>query len=1617
MTRSIYFFDSAVLGYEEIIQSLPTEAGWAVLDHSGDGIKQISAVLARYSDLDSIHIISHGAPASLFLGSAVLDSSNIDQYRDELEQIGRSLVASGDILLYGCELAAGTAGQDFIGKISDITGADVAASSYPTGGNTQWSLEATTGSIETSIEISEALHDSLNAAVNYAPAFSKGTGKVLLPVWNYTTTEELFSIALQTDGKILVSGVGGWLMRLNGDGTTDSTFGTLLGNGVMGSGTIYGVNAFNSNSAYGSIYYDMVIQSDGKIVAGGSDGGKYRFHIARWSADGSNDSSFDSDGAINFLPSDFASSSQYRRAVGQAFSVQSDGKYVVAGYFEKTDGFTKDLALARFNPNGSRDTSFGSNGLALLDVANPNEQFVDLAIQPDGKIVATGYAFGSDSSNTVVVTRFNPNGSLDSTFDGDGRLFTKFNNSQASPIAQAISLQADGKILVVGYENNSIAAIARFNIDGTSDTTFGINGKVSTPFAGGYSSFKDVIALPNGKILAAGAAGTDYWSNYKFFLARYNSDGSLDSTFDGDGKVFTQVGKTTSMANKILLQPDGKIIAVGTGWEVSGSNGIYKYNDFAVARYNSDGSLDTSFGFVDSSPNDKPTYTENSSPVILDGDVTVRDINLDAAGSYNGASITIGRNALFNQSSSEDVFLGANSLSTLTELSPFSVSGVTVGTVTQNSNGILKLTFNANATQALVNTTLQSIAYRSANDAPSAIVNLDWIFSDGNAGSQGTGGALTVTGSSTIRITAVNDSPTGEVLIDGTPKQGFTLTARNTLSDADGLGAITYKWKSNGIDVGEGSAYTLGQSDVDKAITVTASYTDNYKTVENVASSATRLVENVSNPPTGTINIDGISRQGETLTVVNSLFDADGIKTTVAYKWKANGIDIGEGNTYGPGQADVGKVITVTASYTDGDNTVESVTSLATDLVANINDAPTGAVTINGNPQQGQTLTASHSLNDADGLGTITYFWKAGSVTLGTGPSYTLAQADVGAVISILACYTDKFGASETVASEATIPVANANDAPTGAVTITGTARQGQILSASNSLSDVDGLGRISYTWKAGSTTLGTGPTYTLSQSAVGQAVTVTATYTDSYGSPEGVTSAATAVVANVNDVPTGTVAIIGSPKQGQTLSVSSTLADADGLGPITYYWKAGPVTLGTGIAYTLGKADVGKSISLVASYHDGGGTQERITSAVTSAVIGFIVGTNQSDNLIGSAVADEIRGLGGDDVLTGAGGADQMDGGDGADIYLLRSLADYALGETITDTGTSGTDEIRFAANSGTLVLANSVTGIEQVVLGTGTGASAVNSGTGTAGIDASALSANLKIIGNSGSNVLIGGAGNDTLVGGIGKDVLTGNAGADHFVLSGSDTVVDYNSLESDTVDLSGLNWTNVVTFNSVTGVLNLSSSSAALKLSAAVSGAMLFSGSGSDILTGRAGSDSLSAGAGNDTLSGAQGNDTINGGTGADYMTGGAGRDRFVFEARDSGQSLAQRDVISDFGKGSLGDWIDYATDLQIGGGASTATATEASINQLTGIATFASGSGLTLDDALGDIAARFNRTTDSQGEFAFFKMGNRGDFHLFISDGQAGVTNGDVVVQLLGVTSITSANLDSGNLWLA
>ena len=161
---------------------------------------------------------------------------------------------------------------------------------------------------------------------------------------------------------------------------------------------------------------------------------------------------------------------------------------------------------------------------------------------------------------------------------------------------------------------------------------------------------------------------------------------------------------------------------------------------------------------------------------------------------------------------------------------------------------------------------------------------------------------------------------------------------------------------------------------------------------------------------------------------------------------------------------------------------------------------------------------------------------------------------------------------------------------------------------------------------------------------------------------------------------------------------------------------------------------------------------------------------------------------------------------------------------------------------------------------------------------------------------------------------------------------------------------------------------------------------------------------------------GDDVINGGKGADILAGGSGKDTFVFTTGDSGQTATTLDKITDYTKGAVGtgDLIDFTSNLTIGGSAATATASQASINMTTGLATFAANSGTTLSDALSDIASRMTAATNTRGEFALFKVNNTGDYYAFISDGTAGVGANDVLIQLIGMNSYMSIDLTDGNL---
>ena len=300
---------------------------------------------------------------------------------------------------------------------------------------------------------------------------------------------------------------------------------------------------------------------------------------------------------------------------------------------------------------------------------------------------------------------------------------------------------------------------------------------------------------------------------------------------------------------------------------------------------------------------------------------------------------------------------------------------------------------------------------------------------------------------------------------------------------------------------------------------------------------------------TGTVSFSGIATQGQTLTAANTLADTEGLGT-ISYQWTSDGANIsGATNaTLVLSQAQVGHLIAVTGRYTDGQGFAESATSSATSAVANINDAPTGSVTITGTATQGQLLTAHNTLADADGLGTIGYQWKSdGSPISGaTGTTFTLTQAQVGHVVTVAASYADGASTAESVSSGGTASVANINDAPTGSVTITGTALQGEVLAAGNTLADADGLGTLSYQWKSdGSAISGaTNATFTLTPTQVGHVVSVTASYTDGGNTSESVSSAATSAIVAPGAATNTNVATLAELKSALTTAATNGAAD-----------------------------------------------------------------------------------------------------------------------------------------------------------------------------------------------------------------------------------------------------------------------------------------------------------------------------------------------------------------------------------------------------------------------------------------------------------------------------------------
>ena len=376
------------------------------------------------------------------------------------------------------------------------------------------------------------------------------------------------SLAVQPDGKILVAGYSNnganadfAIVRHNSDGSLDDTFGI---DGIV-----------TTTIGIGNDYpQSIALQSDGKIVVAGYSiiGTNYDFVLVRYNSDGSLDNTFDTDGRVT---TDIVTKHDFATSV----VLQSDGKIVMAGY--SGTGANFDFALLRYNSDGSLDNTFDTDGIVTTHLGMGLDYANSVALQSDGKIIVAG-SFYNGTNTDFAIVRYNSDGSLDNTFETDGIVTTTIGS--ANDIANSVALQSDGKIVVAGgafIGTNTDFALVRYNSDGSLDNTFDTDGIVTTTIVIGYDIAKSVAVQADEKIVVAGFFNNG--TNNDFAIARYNSNGSLDNTFDTDGIVTTDIGSFGAFANAIVLQSDGKIIVAGYWYFINRGQ-----NNFVLVRYNND---------------------------------------------------------------------------------------------------------------------------------------------------------------------------------------------------------------------------------------------------------------------------------------------------------------------------------------------------------------------------------------------------------------------------------------------------------------------------------------------------------------------------------------------------------------------------------------------------------------------------------------------------------------------------------------------------------------------------------------------------------------------------------------------------------------------------------------------------------------------------------------------------------------------------------------------------------------------------------------------------------------------------------------------------------------------
>ncbi|MDC8774566.1 putative Ig domain-containing protein, partial [Roseateles albus] len=603
------------------------------------------------------------------------------------------------------------------------------------------------------------------------------------------------------------------------------------------------------------------------------------------------------------------------------------------------------------------------------------------------------------------------------------------------------------------------------------------------------------------------------------------------------------------------------------------------------------------------------------------------------------------------------------------------------------------------------------------------------------------------------------------------------------------------------------------------------------------------------------------------------------------------------------------------------------------------------------------------------------------------------------------------------------------NTAPTGEVTVNGQAIQGETLVVTHTLADVDGMGPVTYRWQADGVQIAgvSGDSLTLTQAQVGRAISVVAHYADGLGKAEAVGSAATATIANINDAPTGIITINGKAEQGQTLTITSTLADADGLGALKYQWSAdGQAIAGaTASTFKLSQAEVGKAVSVKISYVDGFGAAESLSSGASALVLNV----NDAPE-VKHALADQLTAVG--QLFSFAVPADAFADADPGDtLTYSAALADgsalpawlsfNALTRTFSGTpgegdmaplqirvtatdpsGAKGSDDFMISPPSfifGTEA-ADVLTGtfLNDTIVGLG-GNDTIDGGAGDDRIDGG--DGDDRLIGNFGNDTLLGGAGNDTLSDEQGTNVLDGGAGNDSLTaqsLTGNQTLI--GGLGNDSLTATGVR----VDLNGGEGDDQLNVNSQFLQ-----SGSYGTVQNGVAVLDGGTGTDYLNVtGYSDATLRGGEGNDSL----------GGSANQLVAMDGGDGNDNLrAEQSEVVDLSGGAGNDTLsvnDYSLKTKIAdlAGGSGDDRLELFLNNMNYGAT-STGRTANLDGGDGDDIINANITlTTSVGQTTTTLLGGAGNDRLTVTDNGAGYAN-PAMPGMTSSSGIAYASLDGGD----